>query len=282
MFDFEIRPWYVPLEFKIDGEWLDWNQSGEHETIRVGPRLLGQFIDLSNRGDAALIRFVRTWGLLDLCDLGLPILHSEDLMGCRHGKNDSRAGGCTAIPSPKPFGWRRIRTQDMRRYAAHAKALLFTDRRRRNLEAPLLRPEEMLFSEWRDRRLLATHPAYQRSKKDREALEGKLSQRANGARAVARDLQMWLSLSSINVEVESVRDRLGACLGGGELFDAITSQLFCAILGIRGVAFCVLHGLWEVPKKPVTTGYRFFCEEGVAKKDAKLVSRKRKDRDQDE
>jgi hypothetical protein len=277
----DVRPWFVPLELRLQGENVVWNELGEHKKVAIGPGLLGQFLDLSTAGDKSILRFAKRWGVLELCTLALPLGHTQRIPGCGHGPDGAASYGCPMPRYNPPLdrGFRGVGLNDMRRYATHAKALLFTDQKRRGNSVPVLKRGEQLLSEWTDYRALAVEKAYRRDKTASARMVDRLRDRGVGGSSVRRDMNRWLALSDIHLTVEDHEDKVLACLGGGTLFDALVSQLFAAVIGIRGFAFCVGCKRWHEPDSTVIRGYSYYCSKwpGEAKRAAKRRSRAGKD-----
>ncbi len=81
----------VPKAVKLRGGCIRWNPEGGHTTKTVGKNLVATFADLASAEPEKILAFAREWGVLGLCEHGLPASHnphplppSPDLApGCR-------------------------------------------------------------------------------------------------------------------------------------------------------------------------------------------------------
>lgn len=82
----DITGWYVPEVVNLQGDDLVWDwfstnaRAGqEANRIRATSELLGNFIRLHDADDDRILKFARKWGMLYLCEHGLPARHTGDV-----------------------------------------------------------------------------------------------------------------------------------------------------------------------------------------------------------
>lgn len=81
------RDWFVPQDIVLERDRLCWRPSrpsSEFPGFRYaytkrspGPGLLEQFVSLGDAADEDILRYARHWGVLVICEHGLPASHSE-------------------------------------------------------------------------------------------------------------------------------------------------------------------------------------------------------------
>jgi len=81
----DLTGWYIPEDITLQGKNLVWNLFNPnsvpgHEAKRVWskPSLLTNFIRLHKAKDSTILHFARKWGVLCLCEHGLPAWHAGD------------------------------------------------------------------------------------------------------------------------------------------------------------------------------------------------------------
>lgn len=68
----------VPKEIRLEGENIIWNpQNPEFSTKEVDDELVFNFANLVFVGPESILEFARNWGVLDLCEHGLPATHNR-------------------------------------------------------------------------------------------------------------------------------------------------------------------------------------------------------------
>jgi hypothetical protein len=103
----------VPAGVQIEGDRLIWTHVldpwSDAETrariVNPGPKLLDEFIGLSHSGNDEVVRFAMKWGVLGICEHGLPHTHSQNV----HDFLDKQSYcELRLLPSPDAFvrrGW---------------------------------------------------------------------------------------------------------------------------------------------------------------------------------
>lgn len=89
----------VPEEIKVDGEHLI-SCGRQFKYRRVTPAILDDFLDLDRTKDPqAVLRFAKRFGVLSLCDHGLPMYHNQKEPGV------IAAGECGEVSVPRSPEW---------------------------------------------------------------------------------------------------------------------------------------------------------------------------------
>ncbi len=89
---------------EVEDEEAYWHEVGEER--QVFPNVLYQFIRLSEQSPARILQFARRWGLLGLCEHGLPATHHVDDRDGQERVVLIPYGGCTPAPAESIVHWR--------------------------------------------------------------------------------------------------------------------------------------------------------------------------------
>jgi len=104
----------VPREIRLEGNEIIWNpQDSEVVTKEVEKELLFDFANLVLFGSESILEFARDWGVLGLCEHGMPATHSVSLNASTSGATE---GEC------QPTG--REQAEQWQEYARGVRALL--------------------------------------------------------------------------------------------------------------------------------------------------------------
>ena len=111
----------VPNDVELEGEWLCWGWRGDPlqwTTRRPGPHILSDFVRLAD-GDGPTIRaYARRWGILGICEHGLPSSH----LGNEDGTPRCRPLSRREDPAWRFDGWAPL--ERWRHFARQARAIL--------------------------------------------------------------------------------------------------------------------------------------------------------------
>src|SRR5690242_3800353 len=89
---------------EVEDEEAYWHEVGEER--QVLPTALHQFITLAEQPPARILQFAQRWGLLGLCEHGLPATHHVDDRDGQERFALIPYGGCTPAPAESIVDWR--------------------------------------------------------------------------------------------------------------------------------------------------------------------------------
>ena len=295
------RPLRVPPMVAIDGDRLVWEgvvrEAGGRRLgarqVAIPPDLLARFVALADAPDAHIERFARRYGVLMICEHGLPCSHQRATpvrrVVDRATVDQLIEAGVMSIVAPLlepvsdcyPLGWREATTWEpiatWRRFSRHAGALLQlaahvhqggpTTRRaaeaRRAAHAPL----------WK--------VVYDRDPARVDAWKVDTSGEC-GRWSLMEVVQEWLVLGDVRPRPEWGAADATISLSGTGLFGALAVQLAFAVCQADGFASCSACGTPFVPQRRPAPGRRTYCEdcraEGKPVRDAARAYRARQQR----
>ncbi len=236
---------------------LSWTV-GEGHSAEVERDLLGQFIATGNdRTGEEILTFAATYGVLDLCSVGLPTGHGASLFSVSQGVTH---GSCVPTGWPYPYTDLTI----WRQWASRAGALLTVFAKLQASELPdvetwqavqpwpTVEPRQVM--SWRG----AMDPA------DVMEIE----------RGVA-DLLLneWLTLGRVSLVArwEPAAAAPVARTAGKGLFGALALQLLLTTAKSEGLAVCCSCGLPYAPRRKPPAGRSHYCQacgKPAARRDA--------------
>jgi hypothetical protein len=211
-----------------------------HRAEQSGRGILDDFILLCARGDDAILKYARTWGVLELCAHNLPSSHEFSL------------GAPLRIPSPipkPPTGFRQWFHNDPRQcpptgreplatwrhFSEQAKALL-------NIAADLQLSRLGKAEDWG------------------KLLQGRYSPASSleAHRSCLRDaVEAWLKLGRIKPTIDDMTT--GLTWTGADLFGELAVQIALAAKAMDGQVLCVACGKEYQPKRLVIRRGFNFC-----------------------
>ena len=265
--------WSVPPTVELEGDSLVWSPLRGNVIVvqfcRSSPGLLGEFIALVNAGDVAIRDFARKWGVLEVCEHGLPgeepVLWMSDHRRCRPSRCAPvlRTPGEANVYREPLAAWRLLSRQ--------AGSML-------NLAASLYSgqlgtPEDMT-------QVLDALG---------ERFRGLPSDTALAGFRLSEAINAWLVLGGVRPVVAwgGYECRSGTVmLGGGGLFGALAVQLLMQVSRSDGLAICSACGTAYTPlsragrpRRPAA-GRRRYCQScrhaGASKRDASAAYRNRR------
>jgi len=253
--------WSVPSDLRLDGDLLVWSPGGG-EVVTGRADMLESFACLPDQSDAHLLGFARRWGVLNICEHGLPASHFPRRF--LQWIDEEGAPSCDIAPgvSEPVDAWRR--------YAGMAQAIL-------NIAARLVQahPEPAPAEAWLPLtdfvpgQLVAGVVGGDIIP---EVPRRRLASASEQQRLLARVVQQWLLLGDVQVQF-TYQDRPHFDLGNGNLFGAIGLQLALAVAKREGLAICDECGRFFVPRRQNKPGTprrcpRPACRERAAKRDS--------------
>jgi hypothetical protein len=279
----------VPGVVKLDGDRLVWRgvSPGLERTVYSGKEMLGRFIQLArpNTTDEQIRDYASKWGVLHICEHGLPASHIPDSYSFSPLETVEQCSplGWPAIPEdielpekeedmePLFSGWERI--ESWRYYAHEAQAIL-------NIAAKLYAKEKVKPEDWKE---LTDEAAELLAREDVN----------NQLRYLIMLVKSWLALGNVRPDIICIpighKDKSQIepkiTLGGygpswGHLFGALACQLMYAVTRAQGLAFCGGCGNTYIPQRRVRTDRRHFCDgcirRGESKRLAAVAYRQRK------
>jgi hypothetical protein len=277
----------VPGVIELDGDRLVWRgvSLGLERTRYSNKALLDGFIKLADADAIRILAYANTWGVLHICEHGLPASHIPQhyLFSPEQNIEQCSPLGWPGIPEhlgipendedmePLFSGWEPV--ESWREYARDAQAIL-------NIAAALYNDQASRREDW------------ERLTDDAEALLKADIERRQ--RALIQAVKSWLVAGNARPDIAFVKAGRGKnrpvhepriTLGGygpawGHLFGALACQLMYAVTRARGLAFCDGCGNTFIPVRGPRSDRRNFCEpcqkRGEAVRLASANYRKRK------
>ena len=300
------QSWPVPDKITIsDGELVgDWSRGFHERSATDGA--LPAFLALAGANDAAVLRYARRWGVLNLCRHGLPTLHDGAYSPLFGQELDGPPGSiCEDLGGPR---FREPLTL-WRSYAARARAVIALSVRLRNgdvLNTASARDDfvtarlGLLYDGQAHADVVALYTAmmgpfdpapfarvlasYADNPVARAAIQEVHDQAAAMTEEEARRMWLgldvagrvrdWMSLGNVSLGLEWDGDAIRPKLQAGRvpgLFGALAAELFRAVAG-ASLALCSQCGtVYQPTRKPAATR-RSYCsacrEAGVPSRDA--------------
>lgn len=249
-----VRKWSFAADVRLQKDYLVWKEpvrmrAGDHwlldgqvarQAIRVrqkaeqgGRGILDEFLHLCDTGDEAILKYARTWGVLELCRHNLPSCHEFSRGGLLRVPapllSDSQiAGSAWPASDPRqcpPLGREPLAT--WRFFSRQAKALL-------NIAADLRRIRLGEKQDWATLLREGFTPV--------ESLDAQ--------RLCVRDvLEGWLKLGRIKPAIDDLTGAL--TWTGADLFGELAVQITLAAEARDGQVFCIVCGKAYEPKRRV-------------------------------
>ena len=307
--------WTVPAVVESQGDWLVWRElgiDGEHPgTVSPGARMLEDFALLARsdsksgsewlqRQTKEVLKYARRWGVLGICEHGLPFSHNPKRWLSRFFQ----------IPFCTPVA-REDDESTVRVDASAPVSVVNGDNGR--FTFTLHKAHQEPLAAWRKFAVqahsmlrVAEHLYHSRAVPDEfwESLQDLVPQHrqyswkyGSESAKLAIAVQAWLALGNVRTHFAWMgkKIRIGTRLttavsdsghfklfiGGDGLFGALASQLAFAIGRVQVLAFCSACGNPYVPTRKPQIGRRNFCPEcgkTVANRLAARDSRRRRNK----
>lgn len=256
-----IVPAFADLE-KDRLVWVsDYDRKRCQKEVYPGPQMLERFVSLADASPASILEFARQWGVLEICEHGLPRSHNP----CRPGQQMYRR-----VTWCYPLGWyERGKGYDCweplaawRQFSRHARALL-------NIAAQLHQGQVGRLEDWRI--------VYERSGSPRPAPWWEQDVQIEKWK-VANVVNEWLELGNVRLRARWDEAGPSVTLAGGGLFGALACQLLLTISRTDGLAICSACGVPYVPHRRPVAKRRRYCEacgRRAAMRDSSMEYRRR-------
>lgn len=243
--------------------WPDWAGS---KAVRPGAGMLFQFVELSGKADKDILRYARTWGVLALCEHGLPRHHtvadrtSPATLPPGAWGAGSRTSWCCPRVAKVGFEGRTIHfdhIEDWRRYSRIAQSIL-------NIAAELNQGRAAQDEDWRalaplaDADLLASGFGYPFIR------GGQRSMRAQ-RNALAYVINEWLQSAGVTIwfgwdcNADQWQISLGTSGDDDNLLGHLGYALLIAASQSDGLAICCNCRRSYVPERRPNPNRRNYC-----------------------
>ena len=212
----------VPNDVELEGEWLCWGWRGDPlqwTTRRPGPHILSDFVRLAD-GDGPTIRaYARRWGILGICEHGLPSSH----LG-----NENGTPRCRPLSRREDPAWRfdgREPLERWRHFARQARAIL-------DLAASLHTDQPGQPEDWQ----VVVQHRKQPVPWWRPSVEAEWI-------LLSSVVQEWIRIGDVRPVMargptQGRQVEFGSSAGGTRLFGTLACQLLFTIARVTGVAVC--------------------------------------------
>ena len=212
----------VPNDVELEGEWLCWGWRGDPlqwTTRRPGPHILSDFVRLAD-GDGPTIRaYARRWGILGICEHGLPSSH----LGNEDGTPRCRPLSRREDPAWRFDGWEPL--ERWRHFARQARAIL-------DLAASLHADQPGQPEDWQ----VVVQHRKQPVPWWRPSVEAEWI-------LLSSVVQEWIRIGDVRPVMargptQGRQVEFGSSAGGTRLFGTLACQLLFTITRVTGVAVC--------------------------------------------
>jgi hypothetical protein len=247
---------------RIGNHWLLDGEIARHAIVtrqqaeRGGRGVLDEFVLLCGGSDEAILKYARTWGVLELCCHNLPSCH-EFSLGVPLRLPDPLSGRPGSLRSwhsddPRqcpPTGLEPLAT--WRFFSAQARALL-------NIAADLQRAQLGDKEDWAKLLREGAVPA----------------QSLDAQRLCVRDaIEGWLKLGRIKPTIDDLT--IGLTWTGADLFGELAVQIALAAKAMDGQVLCVACGKAYQPKRRVIRRGFNYCSKEKCQREAAAQRAKR-------
>jgi hypothetical protein len=267
----------VPRSVWLDGESLHWEITGSlsggtgARLVRPSPGLLSEFLRLESAEAEEVLRYARRWGVLALCEHGLPRSHRSDPVPgtfevCGGLWPDLVEKGLAAGEEPLAK-WREL-----------------------SREAKLILRAAAALHESSNGTAIISRGDFTRLLFGVRPLEETGEPRVIGWAWILEALGRWVERGNVGpmIRVDQA-NRLTLVLGTvrrhrsdiSGLFGALAVQILLAVVNKSGARLCASCGAFFAPKR-VQTGRRSFCPECGRKGANKIAARDSRKRRRDE
>ena len=254
----------VPNDVELEGEWLCWGWGVDPlqwTTRRPGPHILRDFVRLAD-GDGPTIRaYARRWGILGICEHGLPSSH----LG-----NEDGTPRCRPLSRREDPAWRfdgREPLERWRHFARQARAIL-------NLAASLHTDQPGQPEDWQ----VVVQHRKQPVPWWRPSVEAEWI-------LLSSVVQEWIRIGDVRPVMargptQGRQVEFGSSAGGTRLFGTLACQLLFTIARVTGVAVCSACAAIYTPTRRPRPDQRRYCQScragGVPQRDAQRDRQRRR------
>ncbi len=279
----EVSTWLRPRSVRLADGWLV--PEGRGDRAKVGAHqagLLAQFARLADADEQHILDFASKWGMLNLCEHGMPGTHSSGVVA--ELASDPWTTCSPMVAGDPPLVGEP--TELWRQYAGQAGAFLdLADRVKRGLSTTM--------SDWDPLRSLFPHfvlPDDRNSEHLRRVttlpergvigeIRVVIPQMKEARLALAYGIRKWLRMAAVDVQFDWRGPEPTLTFGGRSLFGALATMLAVGLSGSEGLLLC---SHCRLPYSPARRprGPRHFCadcrEDGVPQRYASQDYRRRK------
>lgn len=232
--------WRVPDAIELRDDRLVWNQGFGDKLARAGAKLLEEFLGLGGQPGERVVAFARRWGVLGICEHGLPSTHNPPPRPPRVGTVPMT--WCMPMRADKGWFWEPLDV--WQRLSTQFQAVL-------NLAAQLHQGQLGSTDDWLVLYYNMDIPVPWWTRKiraDRAVLTGVVNE--------------WASISGIQI-VSDWRGEKTPTIGlsGGSLFGALILQLTMAVSRTEGLCVCSGCGTTYVPSRSPRADQRHYCDD---------------------
>ena len=248
----DLSRWTRPtkVEFAIDDTWIRAAGGEWVESTEIAERLLHDFLKLTDGVSDGVLAFCAKWGMVELCQHGLPSTHRP----CRPFLSPSGPDQCHPASVPDGTFESGDPVDAYVRYARSARALIAVSR---EVHAERAVPTH-LWDGVDEISLVNVEPIRIGQRTKERALE------VDRLRFLAA-VESWLELGDVRLQVAFARRTPTIVFGGGTLFSALAHRLALAALRLGGTFSCTSCGTAFVPEKrrprPNDRAYCSECQE---------------------
>ena len=254
----------VPNDVELEGEWLCWGWGVDPlqwTTRRPGPHILSDFVRLAD-GDGSTIRaYARRWGILGICEHGLPSSH----LGNEDGTPRCRPLSRREDPAWRFDGWEPL--ERWRHFARQARAIL-------DLAASLHTDQPGQPEDWQ----VVVQHRKQPVPWWRPSVEAEWI-------LLSSVVQEWIRIGDVRPVMargptQGRQVEFGSSAGGTRLFGTLACQLLFTITRVTGVAVCSACTAIYTPTRRPRPDQRRYCRScragGVPQRDAQRDRQRRR------
>ena len=264
---------FVPEDICLAGDFLTWGWvpfSGERGVTyrQAKPGMLADFIRLDCATDEKILAYARKWGILGLCQHGLPCSHNQ----YRDGLLDGVQPCLPVLVTPRPREGSAFRLLEplaaWRMWSRKAQSII-------NIGARLNQGKIARVEDWQVLKDLRD------SGLGETAYEPFMETVANARTELTRELDGWISMGQVRPRIGWRNDRarfsLDAVSSGPNLFGLLALNIAVAIAageGEKGLAVCSSCGSSYIPSRRPDPNRRNYCYQCGLKAAQRFASRR--------
>jgi hypothetical protein len=233
--------WRIPPAVDVNGDRLVWiNDPGPPvRYARSGKELLEHFVRLADAPAERIKAYARRWGVLNICEHGLPASHNPPPVPL---PPKALLSWCRPLGWPANELWEPLEV--WRRYSRQMRAFLNIAARLHEGDLGRLEDWRVLYYQVED----GPVPWWKRVT-------------AADRRVVTLQLKEWLAIGRVELEPSWDEEPLALRLGVAGLFGALAVQLALAISRTDGLAVCSGCGISYIPSRRPKANRRRYCPE---------------------
>lgn len=272
-----LTRWSVPNRIEVDRarDCLVWRWGGEGREVSVGPGLLTDFAPLASAPAEQILGYARQWGVLDVCEHGLPRSHRPPpaTPGFRAlDEGCERLGYQAGLPGWKQEYWEPL--ESWRQLADRVQTIL-------NAAEALYRNGSLPGDDWQVVAGLGREPIGFGAGGFADApATGNEWMLGNAVSELLEIGDIRPALAWNNGEGWRLSLRTSGGLASSDLFGALSTQVLYAVARTDGLTTCSACRQAYVPSRRPAEGRRRYCptcrRSGADKRDASRVYYRRR------